>query len=119
MKFILRLNFMHSQQIILILPDSLNSTTITIHDELDTPNFAFAESQYIVSETNGTLGVVIRRYGDLTSSQTIRCITTSVTARGGLDFITLRSDSALSSVKFKPGMTTKAMTKRTCNVARI
>ena len=84
---------------------SPNTTLITIHDELDVPTFAFAESQYAATETNRTLSVVILRYGDLSATQKINCITTSVTARGGLDFISLRSDQHNSVVEFQPGMT--------------
>lgn len=86
-----------------MLTGSPNATTITIHDEVDVPKFAFTESRYSVGETNGTLTVTVRRYGDTTRAQTIHCVTISGTAREGLDFIGRRDKSDSSAVTFKSG----------------
>lgn len=80
-----------------------NSTIITIEDELDVPTFAFTQSRYAIGEINGTLSFVVARYGDISTRQNIRCVTTSGSAREGLDFIALRANSPQSIVTFNSG----------------
>jgi len=80
-----------------------NHTTIAIEDEVDIPKFAFTASRYEVSESNGTLTVTVGRYGDVSTTSTIQCVSTTITASQDVDFIARRSGSALSTVTFQPG----------------
>ena len=80
-----------------------NRTVISINDETDVPEFAFTESQYTVRENNGSLSVTVRRYGDVSSQQTVSCITLSGSAAEGQDFVPRQSDSVIFDITFGPG----------------
>eukprot|EP00118_Oscarella_pearsei_P010703 m.67205 g.67205 ORF g.67205 m.67205 type:complete len:3953 (+) comp35439_c0_seq1:534-12392(+) len=73
----------------------------------DMPTMSFAQSEYVVEETNGTLAAIVFRTGDISYESSVRCYTRSGSATAAEDFLG-RADVDGFRLRFMPGERAKA-----------